>query len=170
MAAARNNLSRRAVLGAAFVAPVMLAAAEARPPHAAGKRRWDLALAAVRRAEAKAETFRVHHAHPADRAYHAIRAHWPAGYDFSADAEAQAALTAALAAHEPYEERLGDLVYAHSAAIKRLLLTPAPDWKALAIKIALAVDHEVVELEGGDRCMAALKADALRIASIRRTP
>jgi hypothetical protein len=169
MAAARNNLSRRAVLGAAFVAPVLLTAAEARPPRAAGRRRWDLALAAVHHAEAKAETFRVHYVHPADHAYHAIRDRWPMDYDFSADAEAQAALTAALAAHEPYEERLGDLVCAHSAAIKRLLLTPAPDLQALATKIALAVDHEVVELEGGDRCMAALKADALRIAAIRRT-
>jgi hypothetical protein len=71
-----------------------------------------VALAAVRRAEVRTETFRVHHVHPADRAYHAIRARWPMGYDFSADAEAQAVVTAALAAHEPYEERLGDLVRA----------------------------------------------------------
>jgi hypothetical protein len=46
---------------------------------------------------------------------------------------------------------------------------PAPDLQALATMIALAVDHEVVELEGGDRCTAALKADALRIAASHRT-
>ncbi|HKR24883.1 MAG TPA: hypothetical protein VJS15_06455, partial [Allosphingosinicella sp.] len=71
--------------------------------------------------------------------------------DFSADAEAQAAVRAALAAHEPLEERLSDLECAKLMAIRRLLLTPAPDIPALATKIALAVDYEVGELESGER-------------------
>lgn len=40
----------------------------------------------------------------------------------------------------------------------------APDLPALAAKIALAVDHEVATLTGGEACMATLKRDALRLA------
>jgi len=166
MAAERNNLSRRAVLGAAFAAPAILGgtanAGSTRPAHG---RRWELALAAVRQAEATVETYRTDHMHQADHAYHAIRARWPLGYDFSADAEALVALTAALTAHEPFEERLNDLESAKLVAIKRLLRTPAPDLLALATKIALAVDHEVATLDGGEQCLAVLKADAWRLAS-----
>ena len=165
MAAARNNLSRRAVLGAAFAAPAVLAGtAEANPIHGADRRRWERAIAALRRAEAAVEALRVHRMHPADHAYHAIRDRWPRGYDFSADPEAEATLTAALAVHEPLEEHLNDLEWAKLVAIKRLLRTPAPDIPALATKIALAVDYEVAELEGGDRCLAVLKADGVRLS------
>lgn len=69
----------------------------------------------------------------------------------------------AVALEEVYGDRLSDFY----AAVRRLMRTPAPDMAALAGKIALAVDHEVATLEGGEACMAALKADALRIAASR---
>jgi hypothetical protein len=46
-----------------------------------------------------------------------------------------------------------------------LLRTPAPDVQALAMKIQLAVNHEAGSLTGGESCLAALKADARRLAS-----
>ena len=169
MAAARNNLSRRAVLGAAFAAPAAALAttAEARPVRARDRRRWDRALAALRRAEAKAEAFLLDHVQPADRACHAVRDRWPRNHDFSADRDAQAAVAAALAVHEPLEEHLNDLAQAATAAIMRLLQIPAPDLPALATKIAFAVDHAVVENDGGDECLALLKTDAQWFAALQ---
>jgi len=41
----------------------------------------------------------------------------------------------------------------------------APGLGALAVKVALVVDHEVATLAGGEACMAALKRDALRLAA-----
>lgn len=151
----RRGLRRAAVFGGA-----------ARAGRSRGERRraWNQALANLRRAEAAERVFRVQHVHPADRAYHAIRSRWPNDYDFSKDSEARAEAQAALAAHEPFEERLNDLVWAKLIAVQRLLRTRAPDLPALAMKIALAVDHEIAELEGGERCLAALKADARLLA------
>jgi hypothetical protein len=77
---------------------------------------------------------------------------------------AHAAVTIALATHEPLEEHLNDLDGAKTAAIMRLLRIPAPDLPALATKIALAVDHNVAELDEGDQCLAVLKADGLRLS------
>lgn len=162
MAAARNNLSRRAVLGAAFAVPAALAPTE--PARAPDRRRWDRALAALRRAEAEADSFRTRRMRPAERAYRAVRARWPWDYDFTADSDAHAMLVAARAVHEPVEERLNDLADAATAAMLRLLAIPAPDLPALATKIALAVDHAVAELDSGDRCLALLKADGLRLS------
>lgn len=62
------------------------------------------------------------------------------------------------------DEALGDHLGAFYAALRRLLRTPAPDFDALAAKIILAVDHEVGTLIGGERCLAALKADVRRLA------
>ena len=61
------------------------------------------------------------------------------------------------------DDRFGDHLGAFYAALGRLLRTPAPDVPALAAKIALVVDHEVGALTGGERCLAALKADARRL-------
>jgi hypothetical protein len=58
-----------------------------------------------------------------------------------------------------YEARLG----AYYAALRRLLMVPAPDRPALARKVALVVDHEVGALRGAARFMAVLKRDALRL-------
>jgi hypothetical protein len=75
---------------------------------------------------------------------------------------AQSALDAA--AHEPDEDRYGDILGAFNNALRRLLRTPAPDLPALSLKIDLAVDHEIAELTGGEACLARLKRDAHRLA------
>lgn len=62
------------------------------------------------------------------------------------------------------DDAFGDHLGAFYAALRRLLRTPAPDFEALTVKIVLAVDHEIGTLTGGDRCLAALKADARRLA------
>jgi hypothetical protein len=64
------------------------------------------------------------------------------------------------ALEEVYSDRLSDFY----DAVKRLLREPAPDVGGLAVKICYAVDHEVMTLPRGLRCMAAVKADALRLA------
>lgn len=62
------------------------------------------------------------------------------------------------------DDAFGDRLGAFYAALRRLLRTPAPDFEALTVKIVLAVDHEIGTLTGGERCLAALKADARRLA------
>ena len=87
--------------------------------------------------------------------------------------EAEAALAAADAAQagarsraeefaleEVYSDRLADLY----EAVRGLLRTPAPNVAALAVKVCLVVDHEVATLERAAPCMAALKADAVRLS------
>jgi hypothetical protein len=59
-----------------------------------------------------------------------------------------------------YDRRLG----AFTRALLRLLRTPAPDLACLALKLDLAVDHEVAELTGGRACLIVLKRDARRLA------
>ena len=86
--------------------------------------------------------------------------------------EAEAALAAAdatqagarsraeeFALEEVYSDRLADLY----EAVRALLRTPAPNVAALAVKVCLVVDHEVATLERAAPCMAAVKADAMRI-------
>ena len=166
MAAGRHNLTRRALLGAAFAAPAVLgdcAAPAGRPPQ-----RWDRALAALERAKAAEHAFRDGPMAAAERAWEAVHARWPRDYDFAADPAAETALRAAFAGHGRWEARLNDLEAAHQRAIQRLLLVPAPDPPALAAKIALAVDREVWECEDGERCMATLKEDGWRLADAAR--
>lgn len=163
MAAARNNLTRRAVLGAAFAAPALIGPS---PTGAAVNRRsWDKALAGLRRAEAAEESYRAGPMRGADRVFHAVRRRWPIDHDFSGDPAARAEVQAAMAVYEPFETRLNDLHSGCLDAIQHLLKIPAPDLPALATKIALTVDWEVYELEDGEECMMALKADAARLAA-----
>lgn len=168
MAAARNNLTRRAVLGAAFAVPAFIGASPAHP--ADNRRSWDAALAGLRRAEAAEERYRAGPMRVADRAFHAIRRRWPIDYDFSGDPAARAEVQAAMAVYEPFENRLNDLHAARLDAIQHLLQMPAPDLPALATKIALTVDWEVYELEDGEECMDALKEDARRLAFGKAPP
>ena len=49
------------------------------------------------------------------------------------------------------------------AALRRVLKAPAPDVAALGLKIRLVVDHEAATLSGGEACLAALRADAVRL-------
>jgi hypothetical protein len=140
MAAARHNLSRRALLGAGVVAPVLLVgggaavAAGARPTAS-----WDRALARFRRAEA---------------ALAACRAE-------------QAALPAALRAwprSQALDDAFGRFDDVRLAALRRLLRTASPDLAALALKIDLIVDDLAWELSGAERFFARLRADAHELA------
>ncbi len=109
-------------------------------------------------------TYRARDYLPAHEIHAAIRGRWPIPYDFADDPEARAAVSAALAEFQPFEDRLNALDSARYAALKRLLRTPAPDLSALALKIELIVDEEVATLAGGERCLAVLKADGWRLA------
>ncbi|HEX8366239.1 MAG TPA: hypothetical protein VF603_13240 [Allosphingosinicella sp.] len=180
MAAGRHNLTRRALLGAAAGAPLAAAcgpletAARAvtaspspfalslskgcpSPPHAdrsaglrqaqperscptpAAQTRWHRALAGFRRAEARLVAFRR--------------------YEAALPAEARA-----FPACAPLEERGNDLESARLDTIRQLLRAPAPDLPALALKVELAIDEEIAFFSGGETCLAAVKADAFRLA------
>jgi hypothetical protein len=137
MAAGRHNLTRRALLGACFGAPVLLGASAA--PATDPRDRWTRALAAFRRAQARLAAFQQAEAQlpPAARAFPAC---------------------------EPLEERFNDLECARLDALRHLLRAPSPDLPALARKIELAIDDQAWELTDSEPCLAALKADARRLA------
>jgi hypothetical protein len=147
MAAGRHNLTRRALLGAVVGmsalpgavagAPVLLGAGGARAAEPG--RSWARALAAFRRAGARLAAHRAYEAGlPAP-----LRA-----FPFS----------------EPLDERFNDLECARLDALRRLLLVPAPDLRTLSLKVDLIVDEDAASLDGGERCLAVLKADARRLA------
>jgi hypothetical protein len=150
MAVAEHNVSRRALLGAAFALP--LAASRRRPgptflppwptprwipdqvrnDEEGGRQearffavtKWDRALATLHRAEA----------------------------------------ALAAAAHEPDEDLYGDILCAFNRALKRLLRAPAPDLAALALKLELAAREAAWELTGAETCIAALAREARRLS------
>lgn len=130
-----HNHTRRAVLGASFAVPAEAAVQDA-GAVAPDAALWHRALADVARAEAVLNGF------------------------------CQACRDGSLVFQGQWEldDRFDDHLGAFYSALRRLLRTPAPDIPALATKIALAVDHEVGTLTGGERCLAALKADARRLA------
>lgn len=162
MTAARHNPTRRALLGAAVFAPVL--AAGGGGAAGAGRRRWGRALAALREAEAAVAAYRARDYLPAHKIHAATRGRWPIPYDFAADPEARAAVSASLAEFQPFEDRLNALDIIRETSLSRLLRTPAPDLPALALKIGLIVDEEVATFAGGERCLAVLKADGWRLA------
>ena len=170
MAAARHNLTRRALLGVSVVAPVALAAPAAEP--AAGSAgmaaRWTRALTAYRSAAAALGAFRRSRLGPAAEAHSRARARWALDHDCRGDPEARALLVPLFAAVRAAEEAAGDLECARLAALRRLLRTPAPDLPALALKIALIVDNEAWDLTGAEPCLAALKTDARRLLACGR--
>jgi len=143
MAVADLNLSRRAVLGAAFAVPVLkatagpvLTLAEGPLPSPIGRSeqsnsfavtKWDRALKRFRRAEA----------------------------------------TLASVAHSEDDELYDRMLGRFNRALRGLVRAPATDFAAFSVKLDLAVDHEIAALTGGEACMAALKRDARRLASIR---
>ena len=135
MASGDHNDTRRAVLGAAFVVPAP-AAEEDAEAAAPDAAEWNRALADLARAETVLNGFCL------------------------------ACREDGLVFRDQWEldDRFGDFLGAFYFALQCLLLTPAPDIPSLAVKIALAVDHEVGTLTGGDLCLAALKADARRLA------
>lgn len=129
-----HRVSRRVRLGAACAGAspersrrALAAVARAFPASSfarrfESRRRWDQALALVRRAEARLEPWRI-----------------------AAEGDADEGL---------FDRRLG----AFYRALRRLLRTPAPDLRCLAI------DHDIAELTGGKACLIALKRDARRLA------
>jgi hypothetical protein len=72
----------------------------------------------------------------------------------------------AFVAEDPLDEVHGELGDAMYNALRALLVAPAPDVAALAVKLDLAVAHEVGTLAGGEACMAAIRADARRLAGV----
>ncbi len=172
MTAARHNPTRRALLGAAFVAPVLAVGDGAAGggtrrgvPAGAGRHRWDRAIAALREADAAVAAYRVGDYLPAHEIHAAIRSRWPIPFDFAANPEARATVRASLAEFQPFEDRLNAINGVREAALRRLLRTPAPDLPALALKIELIVDEEVATLAGGERYLAVLKADGWRLTA-----
>lgn len=155
MASREHSFTRRAVLGAAVAVPVAAGvggSASARPsppaasrralplPRKAGEGKWSEALAAYRAAKGAQDRF--------DLATRAAAA-GPRGRSF--------------AEQKKMDDRFGDYLVATCNAVRRLVRTPAPDLAALGVKIALVVDERVAELDGGEGCMATLKADARRL-------
>src|SRR5688572_19256176 len=147
MAAGRHNLTRRALLGAGVgacgfagggrVAVVPLASASG-PARSLARGKWEQAIAALRRAEARVAAFEAEEALlPAERR--------------------------ALAC-EALEERFGRLDKLRLAAVRRLLRLPAPDLPALALKFAVAVAEQAWEDSGSEDCLALIAADARRIS------
>lgn len=62
---------------------------------------------------------------------------------------------ASSAAQWAFDEAFSDLACAQNRALERLLLVPAPDVAALAVKLALAVEEMAWELPEGEAGMAA---------------
>jgi hypothetical protein len=176
MAAARHNLSRRALLGAGVglcVGPGASALAQRReaPIFRSGPRRSkgaldsDPAEAGLRLAQAERagrdRTLRL----AWDRALARFRRAEAALAECRAE---QAALPAALRAwphSQALDDRFGRLDDVRLAALRRLLRTPAPDLAALALKIDLTIDDQAWELTGAEALLDSLKADAGRLAN-----
>jgi hypothetical protein len=153
MAAGQHNPSRRALLGAAVVLPLMGSALASSFPRkrespflfeparrwtpdqvrgdggseAPSAVAWREALDAYQAAEAEVEDAEA----------------WPADHE------------------DEYSERLDSLC----DALRHLLRTPAPDLRALAIKIDLAIEHELGTLAGAAACLAAIREDTQRLAA-----
>lgn len=145
MVAGRHNLTRRALLGAAAGVCVgdshlLTVPASAAEGQSASDCPFSRALAAFRRAEARLADFRR--------------------FEASLPAAARA-----FPACAPLEERSDDLESARLETVRRLLRAPAPDLPALALKVALAIDEEIAFFSGGDLCLSAVKADALRLCT-----
>jgi len=148
MAVAELNLSRRALLGAAFVLPLsrhpeLVSGSTFLFPWLAPGTRWtpdqvrgdDLSRAVTKW----------------DRAHTRFR-------------NAEAALAAVQGADDVVFDRV---LGRFNHALRRLLRAPPPDPAAFAAKLALAIEQEIWELTGGEACLAALKRDARRFASLR---
>ena len=144
MAVAQLNLSRRALLGAAFAAPALGAV---KGP----------VLSALPAALASHEGEGA--APPAAQPSRTVTSWDRAKARFQAADAALAAL-----AHTSDEDLYDRAGTRHDRALVRLLRTPAPHAAALADKIDLLICHQAWELRAGEACLAALSADAWRLA------
>lgn len=155
MASREHSFTRRAVLGAAVVVPVVgvgssssSSASSTDPPSPKPSPLqgewdvWQLAFAAYREVDGARAKFEV--------ATSAASA-GPGGRPF--------------AEQEALDDEYGLFVNAADSAMLRLLEAPAPDLDALVVKIALISDHLVWENDGGEDCLVWLEADARRLAA-----
>jgi hypothetical protein len=143
MAVVQLNLSRRALLGAAFAAPVLGAV---QGPV--------LTALPAALADGEGQGSASPPALPSREVTLWNRAKARFG---QADAE----LTAL--AGGPDDNLYNRAATRHDRALVRLLRTPTPDAAALADKIDLLIAHQAWELRTGDACLAALATDARRL-------
>ena len=148
MAVAELNLSRRALLGAAFAVPLFR-----HPELVSGPTFFPSPVPGASWTPARVR--------PDDRAERRA-GKWQAALAHFRNAEA------AVAAAQGADDDLFDRVLGRfNHALRRLLRAPAPDPAAFAAKLALAIDQEIWELTGGEACLAALVRDSRRLASRR---
>ncbi|HEY0150341.1 MAG TPA: hypothetical protein VGB70_15235 [Allosphingosinicella sp.] len=162
MAVVQLNLSRRALLGAAFAAPVLsvvegpvlsLSRAASRGVVEGS------VLAAFPAASASGKGQGT--ALPAPQSSNAVTL-WDRALSRFQVADAQLAALAGTQDEDRYD-RAGTR---HVSALVRLLRTPAPHAAALADKLDLLIAHQAWEYRAGDACLAALSADARRLAEL----
>ncbi len=139
MAAGQHNPSRRALLGAAVALPLVSGMADSPAPRP------------------------LHHAAhgPPPRSGEDLA--WARALEAYEAAEAE--VQDAVGWPAEYEEEYGERLDARCEALRRLWRTPAPDLGALALKIDLAIEHELGMLAGGATCLAAIQGDAQRLAA-----
>jgi hypothetical protein len=140
MAAAQHNLTRRALLGAAFVPLAGTGALSSSFPR---KRESSSASAAVWIPDQVRDDGRWEKA-------------------LARFQTADAALAAV--AHSDDEALYDRLGARHDAALRRLLRTAAPNLAAFAVKLGLALDDRAVEFVGDAAAMKSLKPDVRRRA------
>lgn len=151
MAVAQLNLSRRALLGAAFAAPVLsLSRAESRGAVEGPV----LSTLPGAPADQEGEGPAPPPANPTGTVTLWDRA--------KARFQAADAALAALA-RTPDEDLYDRAGTRHDRALVRLLRTPAPHAAALADKIDLLIAHRAWEFRAGDACLGALQRDARRL-------
>jgi hypothetical protein len=172
MAVAQLNLSRRALLGAAFAAPVLGAAAHAVP----GGGGQGHVLSRHPGLDSHQSSTLMGSLDPGPRNTAATPADADVflGSGFRRNDEevwcralarfqkAKAALAAL--AHTSDEARYDRAGARHDLALQRLLRTPSPHAAALADKLDLLIAHQAWELTAGDLCLAAIRTDARRFA------
>jgi hypothetical protein len=163
MAGGQHTSTRRQVLGAAVVLPV-LSAVEGPLVGSVG---------------AEGPLHRASHGPPPRPGEDLVAGEWQsfavtvwdravAAYLAAAGEVARIEATTRGATFEEESEReeaygvAGDAMY---DALRGLLRSPAPDLAALACKIELIVEHDVGTLTGGEACIAALLGDVRRLAS-----
>lgn len=152
MAAAHLKLTRRALLAGACAAPLLPSA----PPAAGRPPPSTFPPAGVPAGQGTATP-------PDGDARSFVVTNWDRA--LARFQKAEAALAAA--AHTSDEARYDRLGDPHESALQRLLLTPAPDIAALALKLDLALYEPAEEFLAGAPAMRALKADARRLAETR---
>ena len=161
MAVVQLNLSRRALLGAAFAAPVLAVVGDAvaqgvgqgpvlsRHPGLDPGSTFSLL---------PSPTVEQERWMP-DQVRHDVDA-WDRSKARFGQADAE--LTAL--AGGPDDNLYNRAATRHDRALVRLLRTPAPDAAALADKIDLLIAHQAWEFRAADTCLAALAADARCLA------